>query len=217
MWNTSYTNKICFTKEKFYEQNLHLNRLYKIRPRISITEPYIPYFIHSGGWQREKKRQETSEIYKINNIIYNRVQEVKLKHGQYSLSEVYPKQIYPAFRRLARYKISDLIKLINIRKDNFRLKNKISEIKSDYERNYMKNEAEKQVKYLNNIMNQSKSIPYAPQLKFISIDQYNRLIKNKKLYRYFNTQNSSIADGKRRHSMIELRNSDNNIIKEKMN
>ena len=217
MWNTSYTNKICFTKEKFYEQNLHLNRLYKIRPRISITEPYIPYFIHSGGWQREKKRQETSEIYKINNIIYNRVQEINIKHGQYSLSEVYPKQIYPAFRRLARYKISDLIKLINIRKDNFRLKNKISEIKSDYERNYMKNEAEKQVKYLNNIMNQSKSIPYAPQLQFISIDQYNRLIKNNKLYRYFNTQNSSIADGKRRHSMIELRISDNNINNKSIN
>ena len=221
MWNTSYTNKICFTKEKFYEQNLHLNRLYHIKPRISITEPYIPDFIHSGGWQREKKRQEESEIYKINNIVYSRVREAKLKNGKYSLYEVYPKQIYPAFRRIARYNLSDLIRLINIRKDNYRMKNKLNEIKSDYERNYMKNEAQKQVKYLNNILNQSKSIPYAPQLKFISIEQFNRLnsqiLRSKKNYKYFNTLNYSITDGKRRNSMMQLRNSNNNINNKSIN
>ena len=55
MWNTSCTNKICFTKEKTYEQNLHLKRLFSIKPRINVTEPYIPSFLYSGGWQREKK------------------------------------------------------------------------------------------------------------------------------------------------------------------
>ena len=218
MWNTSYSNKICFTKEKFYEQNLHLHRLYNIKPRITVTEPYIPEFIHSGGWQREKKRQEISEINKVNYIIHNRVREAELKPSQYGLSEVYPKQIYPAFQRFSRYKLSDIIRLINIQKDNYKMMNKINEIKSDYERNYMQNEAKKQVNYLNNLLNKSKSIPYAPQLEFISIKQYknmknSQILSSKRYYKYFNSQNNSIYDRKRRNSMIQLRKrkSNNNI------
>ena len=42
MWNTSCTNKICFTQDKTNEQNLHLRRLYCIRPEIDISEPFIP-------------------------------------------------------------------------------------------------------------------------------------------------------------------------------
>ena len=219
MWNTSCSNKICFTKEKTYEQNLHLRRLFSIRPRITITEPYIPYFMHSGGWQREKKRQEEDKVEKTNYIYFNKILETKMRHSKYSKYEVEPKQIYPAFRRYSKYKLDDIIKMLNIKKDNVRLENKLSEIKSTYERGEMRKEAEKQTKYLNNLLNRPKSIPYAPQLEFLSIDQVNNRLRNKiiKTQRYFRTQ-SSITDEKRRNSMRELRNKMNNSnIKGKKN
>ena len=219
MWNTSCTNKICFTKEKTYEQNLHLKRLFSIKPRINVTEPYIPSFLYSGGWQREKKRQEEDKVEKTNYIYFNKILETKMRHSKYSKYEVEPKQIYPAFRRYSKYKLDDIIKMLNIKKDNVRLENKLSEIKSTYERGEMRKEAEKQTKYLNNLLNRPKSIPYAPQLEFLSIDQVNNRLRNKiiKTQRYFRTQ-SSLTDEKRRNSMRELRNKMNNSnIKGKKN
>ena len=219
MWNTSCTNKICYSKEKTYEQNLHLRRLFSIKPRINITEPYIPSFLYSGGWQREKKRQEEDKVEKTNYIYFNKILETKMRHSKYSKYEVEPKQIYPAFRRYSKYKLDDIIKMLNIKKDNVRLENKLSEIKSTYERGEMRKEAEKQTKYLNNLLNRPKSIPYAPQLEFLSIDQVNNRLRNKiiKTQRYFRTQ-SSITDEKRRNSMRELRNKMNNSnIKGKKN
>ena len=219
MWNTSCTNKICYTKEKTYEQNLHLRRLFSIKPRINVTEPYIPSFLYSGGWQREKKRQEEDKVEKTNYIYFNKILETKMRHSKYSKYEVEPKQIYPAFRRYSKYKLDDIIKMLNIKKDNVRLENKLSEIKSTYERGEMRKEAEKQTKYLNNLLNRPKSIPYAPQLEFLSIDQVNNRLRNKiiKTQRYFRTQ-SSITDEKRRNSMRELRNKMNNSnIKQKKN
>ena len=219
MWNTSCTNKICYTKEKTYEQNLHLKRLFSIKPRINVIEPYIPSFLYSGGWQREKKRQEEDKVEKTNYIYFNKILETKMRHSKYSKYEVEPKQIYPAFRRYSKYKLDDIIKMLNIKKDNVRLENKLSEIKSTYERGEMRKEAEKQTKYLNNLLNRPKSIPYAPQLEFLSIDQVNNRLRNKiiKTQRYFRTQ-SSITDEKRRNSMRELRNKMNNSnIKGKKN
>ena len=219
MWNTSCTNKICYTKEKTYEQNLHLRRLFSIKPRINVTEPYIPSFLYSGGWQREKKRQEEDKVEKTNYIYFNKILETKMRHSKYSKYEVEPKQIYPAFRRYSKYKLDDIIKMLNIKKDNVRLENKLSEIKSTYERGEMRKEAEKQTKYLNNLLNRPKSIPYAPQLEFLSIDQVNNRLRNKiiKTQRYFRTQ-SSITEEKRRNSMLELRNKMNNSnIKGKKN
>ena len=219
MWNTSCTNKICYSKEKTYEQNLHLRRLFSIKPRINITEPYIPSFLYSGGWQREKRRQEEDKVERVNYIYFNKILETKMRHSKYSRYVVEPKQIYPAFRRYSRYKLDDIIKMLNIKKDNVRLENKLSEIKSTYERGEMRKEAEKQTKYLNNLLNRPKSIPYAPQLEFLSIDQVNNRLRNKiiKTQRYFRTQ-SSITDEKRRNSMRELRNKMNNSnIKGKKN
>jgi len=175
-----------FTKEKNYEQDLHLTRLLNIRPRITITEPYIPYFMHSGGWQREKKRQEEDKVEKVNIIYYTKIFEANKKHSRYSRYEVEPKQIYPAFRRFSRYKLSDILNMIRIRKDNIRHENKIAEIKSDYDRVDMRKEAYKQKLYLSNLLKRPKSIPYAPQLKFKSIEQVNnirlrsQILKNQK-------------------------------------
>ena len=100
--------------------------------------------------------------------------------------------------------------MIRIRKGNIGYENKIAEIKSYYDRVDMRKEAYKQKLYLNNLLKTPKSIPYAPQLKFKSLEQINnnirlrsQILKNQK---HFKTQ-TSITEGKRRnYSMSQLRN-----------
>ena len=216
MWNTSCTNKICFTQDKTNEQNLHLKRLFCIRPQIDVTEPYVPDFLKIRGPQKEKRRQTQDKINKENNILERKLIDVYIKNGKYSKYEVEPKIIYPAFRRYSRLKLADIIRLINIHFDNQRLENKVINLKSIYDNGEMRKEAEKQEKYLQNILNRPKSIPFAPALNFISIEQLHNRLKNQLIrqQRYLTEQqdiNGNIK--KRRNSANNLRTNTNNNSK----
>ena len=179
MWNTACTNKICFTQDKTNEQNLHLRRLYSIRPEIDISEPFIPTFLRIRGPQKEKRKQIQDQIIKDNFILEKKKFEIWIKNGKYSKNEVEPKVVYPAFRRYSNLKLDDIIRLLNIDFENKRLENKIIKLKSHYDGGEMRKEAEKQEKYLHNILNRPKSIPFTPALNFISIEQlHNRLKKS---------------------------------------
>ena len=137
--------------------------------------------------------------------------DATIKPSLYNKKQIRPK-LYPAFKRFSRFKISDILKMIKIRKDNMKMENKISEIKSDYEINQMKKEARKQKEYLNNLLNRPKSIPYAPQLSFLSIEQINNRIKRIKIksQKHYMTQTSIFNDLKR-NSMRHIRNNTQNI------
>ena len=216
MWNTSCSNKICFTQDKTYEQNLHLKRLFCIRPQINVTRPYIPDFLIIRGPQIEKRKQLQAEINKGNYILQRKIIDVNNKNGKYSKEVVIPKEVYPAFRRYSNLKISDIIKMININFDNQRLQNKIINLKSNYDNDEMHKEAEKQEKYLQNILNRPKSIPFTPALNFISIEQLHKRLKNQliKQQRYLNEQqitNENIS--KRGNSAGHLRTYTNNNSK----
>ena len=211
MWNTSCTNRICFTQDKTYEQNLHLKRLFCIRPEINVTEPYKPNFLRIRGPQKEKRKQIQNQIDKDNIILEKKKLEIIIKNGKYSKYEVEPKQIYPAFRRYSRLKLSDIIKLINIGFENKRLENKLINLKSTYDNREMRKEAEKQEKYLQNILNRPKSIPFTPALKFKSIQQLHNIFKKQliKQQQYFNEQENNNGNV-RRHSAKYLRTNTNN-------
>ena len=137
--------------------------------------------------------------------------DAKIRPSLYNKKQIRPK-LYPAFKRFARFKLSDILKMIKIKKDNMKMENKISEIKSEYEINLMKKEARKQKEYLNNLLNRPKSIPYAPQLSFLSIDQINNRIKRIKIksQKHYMTQ-TSIYNDLKRNSMRNLRNNTHNI------
>lgn len=211
MWNTACTNKICFTQDKTYEQNLHLKRLYCIRPQINVTRPFIPEFLLLGGPQREKRKQIQDKIDKENLILMKKKIEILIKNGKYSKYVVEPKEIYPAFRRYSNYKISDIINFIHIHKDNQRLKNKITNLKSTYDNGEMRKEAENQEKYLHNILNRPKSIPFTPALRFESIDQIHRKLKNKLIIQqYFTEMNNINENNKRGNSANYTKTSGNN-------
>ena len=213
MWNTACTNKICFTQDKTYEQNLHLNRLFCTRHQINTTRPYTPKFLVLRGPQKEKRRQIQDEINKGNNILEKKIIEVYIKNGKYSRYVVEPKEVYPAFRRYSNLKISDIFRLININFENQRLENKLTNLKSTYDIGEMRKEAAKPEKYLQNILNRPKSIPFTPALNFISIEQLHKRLKAQiiKQQKYFNehqTTNNNVS--KRGNSAKPLRTNTNN-------
>jgi len=217
MWNTFCTNKICFTQEKTNEQNLHLKRLFCTRPQIDLTEPFTPNFLKIRAPQKEKRRQTQDKIDRENNILAKKKLEIFFKNGKYSKYEVEPKQIYPAFRRYSRLKFHDIIKIININIENHKLEDKLVNLKSIYDNREMRKEAEKQERYLYNLLNRPKSIPFTPALNFISIEQLHNRLKNQLILQqqYLNEQENSNNGNisKRRNSATQIRNNTNNNSK----
>ena len=211
MWNTTCTNKICFNQDKTYEQNLHLKRLFCTRPEINVTHPFVPEFLAVRGPQKEKRKQIQTQIDKDNLILEKKKIEVLIKNGKYNQFVLKPKK-YPAFRRYSNYKISDIIKFANIYKDNQRLNDKLINLKSIYDYDEMRKEADNQEKYLNNLLNRPKSIPFTPALNFISIEQLHKRLKNQLIkQRYFTEQNINTNDNtNKRGNSANYKNNTNN-------
>ena len=218
MWTTVCSNKICFNKDKTTEQNLHLRRLFCIRPEINISEPFVPNFLRIRGPQREKRRQIQDQIDKDNLILDKKKLEVLIKNGKYSRYEVEPKCVYPAFRRYNNLKLDDIYRLIRIDFENRRLENKCSKLKSRYDYGEMRKEAEKQEKYLDNILNRPKSIPFTPALNFISIEQlHNRLKKSLIIQQYKRGNSARYTRTNPNNSKINKSNGENNKSGKKTN
>ena len=211
MWNTACTNKICFNKDKTTEQNLHLSRLYSIRPIVNTTEPFAPRFLKIRAPQKEKQKQVQTEINRVNNILENKVIDALCKSSKYSQQ---PKILYPAFRRYSNYKFEDIVRISNIALENKKFEDKKSNLKSIYEYEDMRKEAEKQERYLNNLLNRPKSIPFTPALKFISIEQLHNRLKRQLIreQQYLSGErNSTEGTVKRRgNSASQLRTNTNN-------
>ncbi len=113
MWNTACTNRICFTQDRTHEQNLHLKRLFCVRPEINVSRPFSPDFLKRRAPQKEKRRQTQDKINKENDILTRKILEVYFKHGKYSQYILRPNE-YPAFRRYSGFKFSDIVKLVKI-------------------------------------------------------------------------------------------------------
>lgn len=215
MWNTACYNQLCYNKDKANEQNLHLARLFCIRPQVNTARPFVPKFLEIRAPQKEKKKQIQAQINKDNNILYNKILEVFLKNSKYSQQ---PKKEYPAFRRYLNLKYEDIIRLSNIALENIKFENKIANLRATYEYGEMRKEAEKQEIYLNNLLNRPKSIPFTPSLNFISIEQlHNRLKKQliRQQQQYLNEKrNISVGNHIRRgNSASHMRTNTNNNSK----
>lgn len=211
MWNTACTNRICFHQDKTNEQNMHLRRLYCIRPQVNTTEPYAPTFLKIRAPQIEKKRQTQALINKDNYILENKILDALRKNSKYSQQ---PKIEYPAFRRYSNLKYEDIIRLSNIALENIKFENKKSNLKATYEYEDMKKEAEKQKKYLKNLLNRPKSIPFTPALKFYSIEQIHNMLKKQLILQqqYLSVERSSTegTSKKRGNSASQMRTNTNN-------
>jgi len=211
MWNTACTNKICFNMDKTNEQNLHLSRLFSIRPIVNTTEPFAPKFLKIRAPQKEKQKQVQTEINRVNNLLENKIIDALCKSSKYSQQ---PQILYPAFRRYSNLKFDEIVRLSNIALENIKFENKKSNLKATYEYEDMRKEAEKQERYLSNLLKRPKSIPFAPALKFISIQQLRNRLKREIIRQQQNLsrgRTSTEWTSKRRgNSSSQMRSNTNN-------
>lgn len=197
--------------DKTNEQNLHLRRLYSIRPQVNTTEPFAPRFLQIRAPQKEKQKQVQTEINRVNNILVGKIKDAERKDSKYSQQ---PMILYPAFRRYSNLKFDEIVRLSNIALENIKFENKKLNLKATYEYEDMRKEAEKQERYLNNLLNRPKSIPFTPALNFISIEQLHKQLKRQLIrgQQYLNGErNSTEGTVKRRgNSASQMRTNTNN-------
>ena len=178
MKKSLYLNNICYSLDKEREQFLHLRRLYTIKPTLKIDPPIRPQFLKNNKSRIMKRAQTQLQIKNENDILFRKILEINLKKGEYNQKKIKPKDDYPAFRRTYfNYKFQDIEKMKTVLEDNIHFYNRLNKVKSHYNTEDMNEEARKQEKYLNNILEKNKAVKVPPTLNYYDIDQYTNLVE----------------------------------------
>ena len=173
------SNRICYSLNKERDQFLHLMRLYSIKPTIQINPPKKPKFLRNNQSKLMENAKKQLQIDYENMILAKKINDIKLKNGRYNQKIIRPKTDYPAFRRsYFNCKYDDIVKMKNIIKDNIFITQRINSAKSYYPTGYLYEEAQKQEKYLHNLIKKSKIVRRPPELNFCDIDQFRDIVQN---------------------------------------
>ena len=174
-----YLNEICSTLDNERDYYLYLNRLYSIKPTFKIKPPKKPKFLILNTSQLLKRAQTEYNIEYENLILKNRIEYITSKKGPYNQNYLRPKTGLPAFKKkIFNYSYQDKENIKKILKNNKYFYNKISKIKSYYENDKMKEEAKKQVKYMNNILAKNRTIKRPPNLNYQDFETFKKYIKS---------------------------------------
>ena len=178
MKKSLYLNDICYSLDRERDQFLHLRRLYTIKPTLKIEPPVTPKFLKNNKSKLLKRAQTQIKIDYENDILFRKILEINLKKGEYNKNIIKPKNDYPAFRRTYfNYKYQDIEKMKTVFEDNKYFYNRLNKVKSHYNTEDMNEEARKQEKYLNNILEKNKAVKVPPTLNYYDIDQYTNLVE----------------------------------------
>ena len=178
MKKSLYLNKICYSLDKERDQFLHLRRLYTIKPTLKIEPPIKPKFLKINRSKLLKRAQTQLTIDYENDILYRKVFQIKQKNGEYNQNKLKPKKDYPAFRRTYfNYKYQDIEKIKTILVDNLNYKYRIENAKPYYKTEELNEEAKKQEKYLNNILEKNRMNKIPQPLNYYDIEQYKNLVE----------------------------------------
>lgn len=212
MWKTCISNRICYTQEKFREQNLHLERLFSIKPMTNTSKPYKPYFLEIKTPQIEARLQTQTKINYENHLLDKKLFKIFTNEGKYNQNVLRPNE-YPAFKRIYNYKYDDIVKQIKLIEKNRVYKYRIENLKSNYSREEMSKEAELQEKYKNNILKRPKSIPFTPAMNFVSIRQVKQRLEKQLLdAQYYYEQQQNKTSNSHRASSAKKENKSNNSV-----
>ena len=111
-------------------------------------------------------------------ILRNRLSYINAKNGPYNQNYLRPKSGLPAFKKtFINYSFQDVERMRKILLDNVKFYNKVNNMKSYYDFETMTEEANNQVKYMNNLLKQNRYIKRPPSLNYIDIDKYRKLIE----------------------------------------
>jgi hypothetical protein len=178
MKKSLYLNDICYSLDRERDQFLHLRRLYTIKPTLKIEPPVTPKFLKNNKSKLLKRAQTQIKIDYENDILFRKILEINVKKGEYNKNIIKPKNDYPAFRRTYfNYKYQDIEKMKSVLEDNIYFYNRLNKVKSHYNTEDMNEEARKQEKYLNNILEKNKTVKVPPTLNYYDIDQYKNLVE----------------------------------------
>ena len=173
-----YLNEICDSLDKERDQLLHLRRLYTIKPTFKIKSPKKPKFLIQNNSRLLKRAETQYNIDYQNMILRNRLSYINAKSGPYNQNYLRPKSGLPAFKKtFINYSFQDVERMRKILLDNVKFYNKVNNMKSYYDFETMTEEANNQVKYMNNLLKQNRYIKRPPSLNYIDIDQYRKLIE----------------------------------------
>jgi len=173
-----YLNEICDSLDKERDQLLHLRRLYTIKPTFKIKSPKKPKFLIQNNSRLLKRAETQYNIEYQNMILRNRLSYINAKNGPYNQNYLRPKSGLPAFKKtFINYSFQDVERMRKILLDNVKFYNKVNNMKSYYDFETMTEEANNQVKYMNNLLKQNRYIKRPPSLNYIDIDKYRKLIE----------------------------------------
>ena len=173
-----YLNEICDSLDKERDQLLHLRRLYTIKPTFKIKSPKKQKFLIQNNSRLLKRAETQYNIDYQNMILRNRLSYINAKNGPYNQNYLRPKSGLPAFKKtFINYSFQDVERMRKILLDNVKFYNKVNNMKSYYDFETMTEEANNQVKYMNNLLKQNRYIKRPPSLNYIDIDKYRKLIE----------------------------------------
>ena len=173
-----YLNEICDSLDKERDQLLYLRRLYTIKPTFKIKSPKKPKFLIQNNSLLLKRAETQYNIEYQNMILRNRLSYINAKNGPYNQNYLRPKSGLPAFKKtFINYSFQDVERMRKILLDNVKFYNKVNNMKSYYDFETMTEEANNQVKYMNNLLKQNRYIKRPPSLNYIDIDKYRKLIE----------------------------------------
>ena len=173
-----YLNEICDSLDRERDQLLHLRRLYTIKPTFKIKSPKKPKFLIQNNSRLLKRAETQYNIDYQNMILRNRLSYINAKNGPYNQNYLRPKSGLPAFKKtFINYSFQDVERMRKILLDNAKFYNKVNNMKSYYDFETMTEEANNQVKYMNNLLKQNRYIKRPPSLNYIDIDKYRKLIE----------------------------------------
>ena len=173
-----YLNEICDSLDRERDQLLHLRRLYTIKPTFKIKSPKKPKFLIQNNSRLLKRAETQYNIDYQNMILRNRLSYINAKNGPYNQNYLRPKSGLPAFKKtFINYSFQDVERMRKILLDNVKFYNKVNNMKSYYDFETMTEEANNQVKYMNNLLKQNRYIKRPPSLNYSDIDKYRKLIE----------------------------------------
>ena len=178
MWNNiTHGNTNMNRFERLMEHKGHLERLAQIKKVINTKNPKKPSFISKKMINPGSRMERALKIYYENQIIFNRMYDIRNKTSPYSACMNVPSKC-PAFELLTHHRLR---KNFTLKAENEKLYKRFTFARPTYNVQKLADDYEYS-KYLEKNISQNKN-RINPNLDFVSFEKFNEKIRNRSFYR----------------------------------
>ena len=187
MWNnTTHGNTNMNRFERLMEHKGHLERLAQIKTVLNTKTPKTPSFISKKMIKPVVRLERALKIHHDNQVIFNRMYEIKTKNSPYSACMNIPSKC-PAYELFGHHRSR---KKEIIKTENNKLYKRFTSARPTYNLEKLAKEYEYS-KYLEKIISQNNNRGN-PNLDFVSFGTFNQKIRSFSFYK--NINNKLICD-----------------------